>query len=97
MKEENGLDQTTMDTAKAFEINSLIVRAWMVREQLSAGPVPDLCGVSLSDAIEASRIVAATPPERNASGGHTLTCHVEPMRIPRLYAWAITARLLVLP
>lgn len=78
-----------MSQTRAFEINALIVGAWMVRERLSDGAVPDLSSVSLADVIEASLIVAATPPARRDGGGVTLTCHVEPSKIPPLYAWAI--------
>ncbi len=77
-------------TARAFEINSLMVGAWMVREGLSDKPLPDLSGVSLNEAIEASKIVSATPPVRNQDGSSTLTCHVELSRIPSLYAWAVS-------
>jgi hypothetical protein len=78
-----------MTPARAFEINSLIVGAWMVREGLSDNDVPDLSSASLADVIEASQIVADTPPEPREGGGVTLTCHVALTRIPQLYAWAV--------
>lgn len=79
-----------MTPDRAFEINRMIVRAYMVREGLSDDAMPpDLSGVSLAEAIEASKIVAATPPMPLKGGGYTMPCHVEPTRIGPLYAWAI--------
>lgn len=74
---------------RAFEINSMVVGAWMVRSGFSDDAVPDLSQVTLAEAIQASGIVAAAPPTPRPQGGVTLTCHVEPSRIPHLYAWAI--------
>lgn len=79
-----------MRLERALEINRLIVDAWMVREGLLDKLIPDLSGVSLADAIEASQIVAATPAAPREGGGYILTCYVEVTRIPQLYAWAIT-------
>lgn len=84
-------DLPAMTPERAFDINALLVQAYMARDGLGIG-VPDLSGVSLDDAIRAAGIVAATPPSRSPDGGQTLTCHVEPARIPRLYVWAINHR-----
>lgn len=87
-------DSPAMPEARAFEINGLLVAAWMIQNGVSDGKeLPDLSGISLNDAIEATRIVAATPPKPNAQGGHTHTCHVAESRIPLLFAWAISAKL----
>lgn len=85
---------TAMSEARAFEINELLVAAWMIQNSYSdSKELPDLSGISLNEAVEASRIVAAAPPKPNAQGGHTHTCHVAESRIPQLYAWAISAKL----
>lgn len=84
-------DSTTPTTTedRAREINSMIVGAWMVREGLSEQPLPDLSSVTLSECIEASRFVAAAPGRRNPDGSTTMTCFVDPTRIPALYAWTL--------
>jgi hypothetical protein len=78
-----------MTSERAFEINSHLVKAWMIRECAPDEQVPDLSSVSLTEAIEASRIVSETPPVPREDGGMTLTCYVESSRIPRLYVWAL--------
>lgn len=84
-----GSKKMEMSRDRAFEINGLVVQAWLVREGLSDKDVPDLSSVSLVEAITASRIVAETPGERLENGSTRLTCHVDPTRIPQLYSWAI--------
>jgi hypothetical protein len=83
-------DQTTDQTTdRAAEVNGRLVRAWMIREGLDAGPVPSLRDVSLAEAIAASETVTARQSEQLPTGESLLTCHVEPSRVPRLYAWTI--------
>jgi hypothetical protein len=83
-------EQSTLTPERAREVNALTVRAWMVQQGLHDGPVPSLRGVTLDDAVAASRMMAGgLGRERRADGGTTLHCHVDETRIPRLYAWAI--------
>lgn len=81
------LDAETTD--RAGDVNARLVRSWMIREGVADGPLPSLRDVSLDEAISASKEVAARAPERLPSGGVSIMCHVEPTRVPRLYAWAI--------
>ncbi|SHK23623.1 hypothetical protein SAMN02745194_04512 [Roseomonas rosea] len=77
----------TLDRAK--EINSLLTHAWMVWSGIYAGEPPSLQGISLAEAEEASRVIAAHPGERLPCGRVRLTSHVHVSRVPRLYAWAV--------
>ena len=78
-----------MTPERALEINTLVVGAWLSREGLSNGKLPDLSGITLGEAISASEAVAAMPPVRNPDGSTTMTCHVATPRIPALYGWAV--------
>ena len=82
--------QTTLTPERAREVNDLTVRAWMVQQGLHDGPVPSLRGISLDDAVAASRMMAGgLGRTQHADGSTTFCCHVDATRIPRLYAWAI--------
>jgi hypothetical protein len=81
--------ETPITTARAREINALVVAAWLVREGLSDDPLPDLSTVPLADCIAASNAVAGLPGTRNADGSTTILCRVVASRIPTLYAWAV--------
>ncbi|CAH2606488.1 conserved protein of unknown function (plasmid) [Rhodovastum atsumiense] len=82
-----------MTTDRAREINDALVTAWMVREQITCGPVPDLSGISLADAMEATEIVAALPGERQPDGSTILKCHIEEKALAGLLAWTLMTRL----
>ena len=80
-----------MSPARALEINNLVVRAWLIRERLSDAALPDLSGVSLPDAREASEMMrrARLGETRNADGSTTYTCYVEPTRVWSVVLWAL--------
>lgn len=80
-----------MTPARALDINKRLVFAYMLRERICDGVVPDLSDTSLTDAIEASRMVAAMGPRPDPErpGIQIHTCHVEPTRVHRLWFWAL--------
>lgn len=80
-----------MTPERAIDINDRLVMAYMVRERLNDNEVPDLSDVSLTEAVEASQIMAArsADPFRHRD---TFTCHVAPSRVHTLYFWAIAKR-----
>ena len=82
--------ETTLTPEQAREVNALTVEAWTVQQGLSDGPAPSLRGVSLDEALEASRMMAGgLGRTQRPDGGTSFQCHVDETRIPRLYAWAI--------
>jgi hypothetical protein len=81
-----------MTLAQAYEINALIVKAWMIREGIMEAEIPDLRKITLAAAVEAAQIVQGAGPTRHADGTQTLHCVVDPTTIPKVFAWAIVAR-----
>lgn len=82
-----------MTDDRALSINSALVDAYMVRERLKPGRVPDVTWFTPSEATEASIKVCTTGLGRrqNPDGTTTHTCFVEPTRARSLYAWALAA------
>ena len=79
-----------MTNLRAYDINNRLVAAYMVREGLTDKPLPVLADVTLTDAIEASRIMAGDAGSvRQPDGGTEFVCVVAPSRVPGLLAWAI--------
>lgn len=78
-----------MHIARAFQINASLVTAWMIWNGMERGEVPCLRGISLTDAIEATKLVQADRGMDHSDGTRTITCCVEPTLVPKLYAWAI--------
>lgn len=81
-----------MSPERAAHINSLLVTAFMVRTGIMEAGVPKLWGITLADCMEASRVMQAAGAATNPDGSKTLTCVVEPSKIPHLYAWVIVAK-----
>lgn len=83
-----------MNPDRAIEINERLVMAYMVREKLSDRPLPDLTDVSLTEAIEASKIIEGMEPREDPDHpGHKIySCHVEPTRVHQLWFWATAKR-----
>jgi hypothetical protein len=80
-----------MTKERAFEINAFMVRAWCAFYDASGPALPsDMPTFTLAEALEASEIVASTPPEPLPGGGIRVTSHVVTERIPGIYAWATT-------
>jgi hypothetical protein len=73
---------------RARDINARLCNAYFIVEHIMEGIMPDLSDVSLNDAREASRIMAADPGEPNDRGGRTITCHVDDRALPRVLAAA---------
>lgn len=80
-----------MTPERALNINERLVAAYMIRERICEGTVPDLSDVSLTEAIEASKIVAEMGPRSDPERPDVkiLTCHVEPTRVHLLWFWAM--------
>jgi hypothetical protein len=83
-----------MTLERALDINMRLLKAWMLRERMKNGIVPDLSDVSLTDAIEASKIVAAMKPipDPDRPGFETYTCTIEPTRVHLVWFWALQKR-----
>lgn len=80
-----------MISDRALSINDAMVDAFMVRDGLKDGPVPDVTWFSPREAEAASVMMRDTDIGRreNPDGSTTLTCFVEPTRVRSLYAWAL--------
>lgn len=80
-----------MSPDRALSINAAMVEAYLLREHLKSGRVPDVTWFSPREAETASMIVRDTGigRRRNAEGGTTNSCFVEPTRVASLYAWAL--------
>jgi len=78
-----------MHPDRATDINNRLVEAWMVRERISSGALPDLSDVSMTEAIEASRIMGEPTPNPERPGVKVYTTHVEPTRVGWLWLWAM--------
>lgn len=80
-----------MTPCRAIDINRRLVATYMLRERITDGVIPDLSDVSLTEAIEASKLVAAMEPQTDPErpGVKILTCHVEPTRVHVLWFWAM--------
>lgn len=82
-----------MNCARATHINDILVMAWMYRNKIGGALLPDPAGVSLTEAIEATRIVAARPPKRDPDrpGVSVMTCHLAPSRVQETWFWVVQA------
>jgi hypothetical protein len=83
-----------MTDDRALMINRLLVDAFMVRDGLMDGAVPDLSGVSVADAVEAceamqDRRIGIT---RRADGSTQMLCFVAPTRVHELLEWVAFRR-----
>lgn len=80
-----------MDRARALDINDRLCQAYFAIHGLAeAGGMPDLSDVSLADALEASRMIAADPTiEIKPDGGKVITCHVAEHAVARTLAAAL--------
>ena len=80
-----------MTPTRALDINARLVAAYVVKERITDGPLPDLSDVSLTEAIEASRIVSEMTGEANPErpGFKTFYTHVAPTRVHTLWFWAM--------
>lgn len=76
---------------RATDINQRLVTAWMARNQLGDAILPDLSDVSLTEAIEASRIVSerGAQPDPERPGWSVVTCRIEPTRVHETWLWAM--------
>jgi hypothetical protein len=85
------LRSETMTNERAMDINGRLVLAYMVRERLGDNALPDLSDVSLTEAIEASRIAAemGPKPDPDRPGWNIHHCHVEPTRVHHLWFWVM--------
>lgn len=90
---ENQTTDVPMTSAAALAVNDALVGAWMVREQLKDGPVPDVSWFSPKEGEAASVLMRDTGigRTRNADGSTTFRCFVEPTRVRSLYAWALAS------
>ena len=80
-----------MTSAAALAVNDALVGAWMIRERLKDGPVPDVSWFSPREGETASAMMRDTGIGRtkNPDGSTTLRCFVDPTRVRSLYAWAL--------
>jgi hypothetical protein len=76
---------------RALSINSALIAAYMVRERLTPGRVPDVTWFTPKEAEEASILMRDTRIglRKNADNSTTHTCFVEPTRALSLYAWTL--------
>jgi hypothetical protein len=83
-----------MTPERALDINARLVTSWMFRERIQDGIAPDLSDVSLNDAIEASKMVAAMGaiPNPDKPGFNTFRCFVAPTRVHLVWFWALQKR-----
>ena len=82
-----------MTPARALDINRRLVMAYMIREHITEGIVPDLSDTSLTEAVEASRMVGemGPTPDPERPGWKTYTNHIEPTRVHWVWFWAMAA------
>lgn len=80
-----------MTNDRALSINLALIAAYMVRERLTLGRVPDVTWFTPQEAEEASILMRDTGIGRrqNADNSTTHTCFVEPTRALSLYAWTL--------
>lgn len=81
----------SMSVDRALAINAALVNAWMIRERIKPGIVPDVTWFNPREAEAAIGMIRDTGVGRrlNGDGSVTLTCCVDPSRIRALYAWAL--------
>lgn len=80
-----------MTPTRAIDINRRLVAAYMIRERIADGPIPGLSDVTMTEAVEASKIVAEMGPETDPErpGWKIHTCHIEPTLVHQLWFWAL--------
>jgi hypothetical protein len=79
-----------MDLRRAHEINMRLCTAYNVAERSFPVPFPDLADVSLEEAFEAARLVAAAPAGGTDMPELRILLRIPPAAIPRVMGMALS-------
>ena len=79
-----------MDLDRARMINGKLVACYMANKGIVQGQrPPPLTGITLAEALEATRMVGTQPPQRDPDGQKRFELVVAPVELPKLYAWSV--------